>query len=155
MSWFDRFYNQQVKTQETPTDILVGLLCQRIEAEALTTDAMLIRGYYDSHRWSWREKGIHIDFMTESYAANARVRFVERILHAGKEIELSDEQKVKLRISLNTSQQYALQQIENQKKADRELAACEAIASVLGLADPDTVYPSGAPIPPTHRKVTK
>ena len=74
--------------------------------------------------------------MTESYANNAKVKSVERLMHAGTQIVLNDEQKVRLRISLNTSQQYALQQIENQKRAQQELDACDAIATITGISDP-------------------
>ena len=133
MSWFDTLLRKQ--TPATPTDLLVGMLCQRIALDALTTDQMLVRGYYDSHRWSWREKQIYIDFTTQSYAADAPAGSIDALFFKQAKIDLTDAQKQKLLEAFNTAVRDALARKNAKDEAVNEHKALDAVTAILGIEE--------------------
>lgn len=115
----------------TPTDILVDMLCQRILAEPLTIDAHLVRSYYESHRWRWVEKSIYIDFATESYAKNAPVKCIEKVVHRQEAILLTSRQAQRLIDALMTANEHAARMEAVATTTKNELAAVDAIEGIV------------------------
>lgn len=139
MTLFDRFFKRQ--SPATPTDLLVGLVAQKIQAEALTTDQMLIRSYYDSHRWRWVDKHIYLDFDTECYAKDASCKSITQLVHFDPKtlkasiIDLTPDHKRLLIGALNQANEHAKALAANEKRMKSELAACDALAGVLGVGE--------------------
>lgn len=130
---------EQVTPAPDPTDLLVGLICQRILAEPKGTDDLLVRGYYDGHFWDWTEKGIVVDFSTACHSSNSRPYEVNKVTHRNEEIKLTDHQKRTICEALCTSNQFVRDSIVAEALRVEKMRACDALAEVLGVDEGETV----------------
>lgn len=148
MPLFDKFFRRQ--SNETPTDILVGLLVQRIHAQCVGANFADTIYWVSSGRWLWKEQGIYCDFQAD----RDRAFLFKQLRHVNVTIDVTFDQQQRLLAAVTSVYRNALQQKQVDAKANTELAACDAIASIIGIAEPVDLTPA-PPLPPsggTHKK---
>lgn len=132
LTLFDKFLKRQ--TEESPTDILVGLICAQILKEPLALDQMGFTGGLYSREWSWPDQRLSLTFEIVKDSKGCAATVLKRLRFEREDIQLTPAQQKPILAALNKCEQLSKARQKIDAQAANENRALDAIAKIMGVA---------------------